>query len=72
MRKLPYGRTASSGLILFRDLVDKAESARDRFLSFCSTVCTSRVSIDGDMIAAWLTCVSLSKGDDVYINSRVI
>jgi len=33
IRITPYGRTASSAVILCRDLVDIAESLRDRFSS---------------------------------------
>lgn len=54
------------------DFVDNVESMRDRFRTF-SPVCGSMryvfdVSVDGDMTAAWVAMVSLTNGDDVYIN----
>jgi hypothetical protein len=52
-------------LILCRDFVDRAESARDRFLIFSSVESASFECIDGVITAADVIFVSLSKEDDV-------
>jgi hypothetical protein len=63
-------------VILCRDLVDIAESARDRFLIFSSIVTSGTVAsvsrMDGIITAACVTFVSLSEKDNVYINHRIM